>query len=69
MFADISFEEGEMMKLLHLFITSSKPVVEILLITTVGFYMALDGVNLLGQDARKFLNNVRLLLYPLHSCI
>ncbi|KAG2281935.1 hypothetical protein Bca52824_053155 [Brassica carinata] len=47
-----------MMKLLHLFITSSKPVVEILLITTVGFYMALDGVNLLGQDARKFLNNI-----------
>ncbi|KAG2254494.1 hypothetical protein Bca4012_058078 [Brassica carinata] len=47
-----------MMKLLHLFITSSKPVVEILLITTVGFYMALDGVNLLGQDARKYLNNI-----------
>ncbi|KAF3518389.1 hypothetical protein DY000_02064090 [Brassica cretica] len=47
-----------MMKLLHLFITSSKPVVEILLITIVGFYMALDGVNLLGQDARKYLNNI-----------
>ncbi|KAJ0255961.1 Protein PIN-LIKES 3 [Hirschfeldia incana] len=46
------------MKLLHLFITSSKPVVEILLITIVGFYMALDGVNLLGQDARKYLNNI-----------
>ncbi|CAN6936069.1 unnamed protein product [Brassica oleracea] len=47
-----------MMKLLHLFITSSKPVVEILLMTIVGFYMALDGVNLLGQDARKYLNNI-----------
>ncbi|KAJ0255968.1 hypothetical protein HA466_0089950 [Hirschfeldia incana] len=47
-----------MVKLLHLFITSSKPVVEILLITIVGFYMALDGVNLLGQDARKYLNNI-----------
>ncbi|KAJ0255965.1 hypothetical protein HA466_0089950 [Hirschfeldia incana] len=47
-----------MVKLLHLFITSSKPVVEILLITLVGFYMALDGVNLLGQDARKYLNNI-----------
>ncbi|KAJ4883934.1 Auxin efflux carrier family protein [Raphanus sativus] len=47
-----------MMKLLHLFITSSKPVVEILLITIVGFYMALDGVNLLGQDARKYLNKI-----------
>ena len=48
-----------MMNLLNLFITSSKPVVEILLITIVGFYLALDGVNLLGQDARKYLNNVR----------
>ncbi|XP_009106321.1 protein PIN-LIKES 3 [Brassica rapa] len=47
-----------MMKLLNLFITSSKPVVEILLITIVGFYLALDGVNLLGQDARKYLNNI-----------
>lgn len=46
------------MKLLDLFITSSKPVVEILLITSVGFYMALDGVNLLGQDARKYLNSI-----------
>jgi len=45
-----------MVKLLELFITSSKPVVEILLITSVGFYMALDGVNLLGHDARKYLN-------------
>jgi predicted permease len=47
-----------MVKLLELFITSSKPVVEILLITSVGFYMALDGVNLLGHDARKYLNNI-----------
>ncbi|CAG7904783.1 hypothetical protein IGI04_028957 [Brassica rapa subsp. trilocularis] len=47
-----------MMRLLNLFITSSKPVVEILLITIVGFYLALDGVNLLGQDARKYLNNI-----------
>ncbi|XP_023642884.1 protein PIN-LIKES 3 isoform X1 [Capsella rubella] len=47
-----------MMKLLNLFITSFKPVVEILLITSVGFYLALDGVNLLGQDARKILNNI-----------
>uniref|UniRef100_A0A1J3GF72 Putative transporter C5D6.04 n=1 Tax=Noccaea caerulescens TaxID=107243 RepID=A0A1J3GF72_NOCCA len=46
------------MKLLELFITSSKPVVEILLITMVGFYLALDGVNLLGHDARKYLNNI-----------
>ncbi|KAF3602333.1 hypothetical protein F2Q69_00034659 [Brassica cretica] len=39
----------EMMKLLRMFITSSKPVMDILLITTIGFYIALDGVNLLGH--------------------
>ncbi|XP_048638294.1 uncharacterized protein LOC125610217 [Brassica napus] len=49
----------EMMKLLHLFITSSKPVMDILLITTVGFYITLDGVNLLGHGAHKYLNNGR----------
>jgi len=49
------------MKLLELFIASSKPVVETLLITSVGFYLALDTVNLLGHDARKHLNNVRFL--------
>ncbi|WZZ26590.1 hypothetical protein YC2023_009991 [Brassica napus] len=48
----------EMMKLLHMFITSSKPVIDILLITTIGFYIALDGVNLLGHGAHKYLNNV-----------
>ncbi|CAN6916254.1 unnamed protein product, partial [Brassica oleracea var. botrytis] len=47
-----------MMKLLHMFITSSKPVMDILLITTIGFYIALDGVNLLGHGAHKYLNNV-----------
>ncbi|XP_010428717.1 PREDICTED: protein PIN-LIKES 3-like isoform X1 [Camelina sativa] len=46
------------MKLLELFIASSKPVVETLLITSVGFYLALDRVNLLGPDARKHLNNI-----------
>ncbi|KAG7659781.1 Membrane transport protein [Arabidopsis suecica] len=46
------------MKLLELFIASSKPVVETLLITSVGFYLALDTVNLLGHDARKHLNNI-----------
>lgn len=50
------------MKLLQLFIASSKPVVETLLITSVGFYLALDGVNLLGHEARKHLNNVHLKL-------
>ncbi|KAL1190020.1 Protein PIN-LIKES 3 [Cardamine amara subsp. amara] len=55
------------MKLLDLFITSSKPVIEILLITSVGFYLALDGVNLLGHDARKYLNNI--VFYVFSPCL
>ncbi|CAH8389950.1 unnamed protein product [Eruca vesicaria subsp. sativa] len=46
------------MKLLDLFITSSIPVGKILLITGIGFYLALDRVNILNQDARKQLNNI-----------
>lgn len=46
------------MRLLDLFITSSIPVAKILLITGIGFYLALDQVNILNQDARKQLNNV-----------
>lgn len=46
------------MKLLDLFITSSIPVGKILVITGIGFYLALDRVNILNQDARKHLNNV-----------
>ncbi|XP_023642887.1 protein PIN-LIKES 3-like [Capsella rubella] len=46
------------MKLLELFIASLKPVVETLLIISVGFYLALDRVDLLGHDARKHLNNI-----------
>ncbi|WZZ16062.1 hypothetical protein YC2023_109151 [Brassica napus] len=62
MFSGIRFGQKlqvEMMKLLHMFITSSKPVMDILLITTVGFYIALDGVNLLGHGAHKYLNNTK----------
>ncbi|XP_033129831.1 protein PIN-LIKES 1 isoform X3 [Brassica rapa] len=46
------------MKLLDLFITSSIPVGKILVITGIGFYLALDRVNILNQDARKQLNNI-----------
>jgi len=46
------------MRLLDLFITSSIPVAKILLITGIGFYLALDQVNILNHDARKQLNNV-----------
>ncbi|CAD5313317.1 unnamed protein product [Arabidopsis thaliana] len=46
------------MRLLDLFITSSIPVAKILLITGIGFYLALDQVNILNHDARKQLNNI-----------
>ncbi|KAL1219760.1 Protein PIN-LIKES 1 [Cardamine amara subsp. amara] len=46
------------MTLLDLFITSSIPVAKILVITGIGFYLALDRVSILNQDARKHLNNI-----------
>lgn len=46
------------MALLDLFIASSIPVLKVLLITGLGFYLALDSVDVLGEDARKHLNNV-----------
>lgn len=57
-FFDIRSQATMTMRLLDLFITSSIPVAKILMITGIGFYLALDRVNILNQDARKQLNNV-----------
>ncbi|XP_049392378.1 protein PIN-LIKES 3-like isoform X1 [Solanum stenotomum] len=46
------------MGLLDLFITASMPVLKVLLITALGLLLALDRIDLLGQDARKHLNNI-----------
>ncbi|KAL3372406.1 hypothetical protein AABB24_008790 [Solanum stoloniferum] len=46
------------MGLLDLFITASMPVLKVLLITSLGLLLALDRIDLLGQDARKHLNNI-----------
>ncbi|KAK9928506.1 hypothetical protein M0R45_025639 [Rubus argutus] len=46
------------MGLWTLFITASMPVVETILITALGSYLALDRVNLLGEDSRKHLNTI-----------
>lgn len=51
--------EGATMALLDLFTASSVPVVKVLLVTALGSYLALDRINILGDDARKHLNNVR----------
>ncbi|KAM5574011.1 hypothetical protein ABKV19_013498 [Rosa sericea] len=46
------------MELWTLFVTASIPVLESFLITALGSYLALDRVNLLGQDSRKHLNTI-----------
>lgn len=51
------------MGLFDLFVASSMPVLKVLLITGLGSFIALDHINLLGEDARKHLNNVSSLFY------
>ncbi|XP_062029184.1 protein PIN-LIKES 3-like isoform X1 [Rosa rugosa] len=46
------------MELWTLFVTASVPVLESFLITALGSYLALDRVNLLGPDCRKYLNTI-----------
>lgn len=46
------------MGLLDLFIASSIPVLKVLLVTGLGSYIASDSINILGDDARKHMNNV-----------
>ncbi|KAI8549226.1 hypothetical protein RHMOL_Rhmol06G0009800 [Rhododendron molle] len=45
------------MKLLDLFVAASIPVVKVLLVTAVGSFLALDHINILGEDTRKHMNN------------
>ncbi|XP_047334475.1 protein PIN-LIKES 3-like [Impatiens glandulifera] len=46
------------MALLELFIAASMPVLKVLLITALGAYLALDRINILGEDSRKHVNNL-----------
>ncbi|XP_057975594.1 protein PIN-LIKES 3-like [Malania oleifera] len=46
------------MELLDLFVAASIPVLKVLLITALGLFLATDSVDILGEDARKHLNNV-----------
>ncbi|KAL5976941.1 hypothetical protein ACLOJK_021278 [Asimina triloba] len=46
------------MGLKELFVASSVPVLEVLIVTSVGAFLAVDRVNLLGPSARKSINNV-----------
>ena len=46
------------MALLDLFVAASVPVLKVLMITALGLYLALDHVNILGEETRKHMNNV-----------
>ncbi|KAK2988176.1 hypothetical protein RJ640_020658 [Escallonia rubra] len=45
------------MGLLDLFVAASIPVLKVLLVTALGSFIALDHINILGDDARKHVNN------------
>ncbi|GAB2282921.1 hypothetical protein Dimus_017457 [Dionaea muscipula] len=44
--------------LLDLFLVASQPVLKVLMITLIGSFLAFDHVDVLGENARKHLNNV-----------
>ncbi|KAK9928520.1 hypothetical protein M0R45_025652 [Rubus argutus] len=46
------------MEVFQLFITASIPVLKVLFITALGSYLALERVNILGEETRKNLNTV-----------
>ncbi|KAJ9146824.1 hypothetical protein P3X46_029048 [Hevea brasiliensis] len=46
------------MRLLDLFVIASMPVLKVLLLTGLGSFLALDHVNILGEDTRKQINQV-----------
>jgi branched-subunit amino acid permease len=46
------------MEVFQLFVTASIPVLKVLFITALGLYLALERVNILGEETRKNLNTV-----------
>jgi hypothetical protein len=54
----MSFLGSRGMGLLELFITACMPVLNMLLVTGVGAFLATDFAGILGKEARKHLNNV-----------
>ncbi|KAM4081951.1 hypothetical protein ACJW30_11G132300 [Castanea mollissima] len=51
------------MEFLDLFIVALMPVLKILLVTAVGLFLATERINLLGADARSYLNNLVFYLF------
>ena len=46
------------MGFLDLLIVALMPVLKILIITAIGLFLATERINLLGANARQYLNNV-----------
>ncbi|XP_010266292.1 PREDICTED: protein PIN-LIKES 3-like [Nelumbo nucifera] len=46
------------MELLDLFVVATIPVLKVLIVTGVGSFLAIDRIDILGEDARKHLNRV-----------
>ncbi|MFS7955178.1 hypothetical protein Hanom_Chr07g00639571 [Helianthus anomalus] len=46
------------MGFLDLFRAASMPVLQVLIVTALGSFLALESINILGESTRKQLNNV-----------
>ncbi|KAG4212640.1 hypothetical protein ERO13_A02G179200v2 [Gossypium hirsutum] len=46
------------MRILDLFVVASMPIMKVLMLTALGSFLALDRVDVMGESARKQLNNV-----------
>ncbi|KAG8497681.1 hypothetical protein CXB51_008949 [Gossypium anomalum] len=46
------------MRILDLFVVASMPIMKVLMVTALGSFLALDRIDVMGESARKQLNNV-----------
>ncbi|TYG75079.1 hypothetical protein ES288_D03G000900v1 [Gossypium darwinii] len=46
------------MRILDLFVVASMPIMKVLMLTALGSFLALDRIDVMGESARKQLNNV-----------
>ncbi|MBA0677558.1 hypothetical protein Goari_018957 [Gossypium aridum] len=46
------------MRILDLFVVASMPIMKVLMLTALGAFLALDHIDVMGESARKQLNNV-----------
>ncbi|KAM7255650.1 hypothetical protein ACFE04_008548 [Oxalis oulophora] len=51
------------MELLDLFVAAFMPVLKVLLLTAVGLFLAIDAINVMGDDARNHLNRITFFVF------